>query len=212
MSSAVKRPKRAQRTLTPNDTASDTAWSAPPSSWYPVGRAARLLAGGRRCEVTADFRLVRKARRRGDRDRVRVSAPTTRRSPTPSGRRQPRLRCTASHGSRPGSRRSTPCGTRAWGIYAAARSRASSLTPGGRLTRWSGVFCVARRFLTRRRSFRFSRSTRAGFPRARRARRSNSGFLSHLSKISINSSFTVVALLKVRSMTSWSYSADLSDP
>ena len=71
--------------------------------------------------------------------------------------------------------RSTRCETRAWGNCAVAPSQASSLTPGGRLTRWSGVFCVARRYLTRRRSFRFSRDTRVGFPKARRARRSNSG-------------------------------------
>ena len=64
--------------------------------------------------------------------------------------------------------------------------------PGGRLTKWSGVFCVARRYLTRRRSFRFSRDTRVGFPKARRAPRSNSGFLSPLSRISINSSFTTL--------------------
>ena len=76
--------------------------------------------------------------------------------------------------------RSTCCGARAWGNCAVAPSQASSLTLGGRLTRWSGVFCVARRFLTRRRSFPFSRNTRVGFPKARRARRSNSGFLSPL--------------------------------
>ena len=51
--------------------------------------------------------------------------------------------------------RSTRCETRAWGNCAVAPSQASSLTPGGRLTRWSGVFCVARRYLTRRRSFDF---------------------------------------------------------
>ena len=61
--------------------------------------------------------------------------------------------------------RSTCCGARAWGNCAVAPSQASSLTPGGRLTMWSGVFCVARRFLTRRRSFPFSRNTRVGFPR-----------------------------------------------
>ena len=47
--------------------------------------------------------------------------------------------------------RSTRCGTRAWRNSPVAPSQALSLMRGGRLTRWSGVFCVVRRFLTRRR-------------------------------------------------------------
>ena len=85
--------------------------------------------------------------------------------------------------------RSTCCGASAWGNWAVAPFQASSLTPGGRLT-VERRLRVARRFLTRRRSFPFSRNTRVGFPKARRARRSNSGFLSPLSKTSMDSSFT----------------------
>ena len=58
--------------------------------------------------------------------------------------------------------------TRAWGNRAVGPSPAmSSLTPGGRLTMWSGVFCAWRDDpVTRRRSFRFSRNTRQlGFQR-----------------------------------------------
>ena len=42
--------------------------------------------------------------------------------------------------------RSTRCGTRAWRNSPVAPSQALSLMRGGRLTRWSGVFCVVRRF------------------------------------------------------------------
>ena len=98
-------------------------------------------------------------------------------------------------------KRSTRCGTRAWRNSPVAPSQALSLMRGGRLTRWSGVFCVVRRFLTRRRSFRSSRDTRAGFPKARRARRLNSEFLSPLSKTSMDSSFTTRFCGRVRMWT-----------
>ena len=98
-------------------------------------------------------------------------------------------------------KRSTRCGTRAWRNSPVAPSQALSLMRGGRLSRWSGVFCVVRRFLTRRRSFRSSRDTRAGFPKARRARRLNSEFLSPLSKTSMDSSFTTRSCGRARMWT-----------
>ena len=71
--------------------------------------------------------------------------------------------------------RSTCCGARAWGNWAVAPFQASSLTPGGRLTK-CGVRLRGETIPhARRRSFPFSRNTRVGFPKARRARRSNSG-------------------------------------
>ena len=48
-----------------------------------------------------------------------------------------------------------------------ALSKAMSLMLCGRSTRWSGGWCGARRYLTKRRSSRFSRNTRAGFPKGK---------------------------------------------
>ena len=87
---------------------------------------------------------------------------------------QPSQVCLPSHGTVPERRANVQKGARLTGtrpkVFGAVTRLGwpSSLMPGGRLTKWSCVFCVARRYLTRRRrSFRFSRDTRVGFPKAR---------------------------------------------